>query len=79
MSRNILYGGLVGIVVEVVDASNPSLIGIKGRVVNETKKMLYLDDGRKLIKSQVVLAAGGKRVDVNRRVRDGRKDKEEGK
>ena len=40
---NILRHELIGLDVEVVEASNPSLVGIKGRVVDETRNTLVIE------------------------------------
>lgn len=45
---------LIGLFVEVVEAKNKALIGIKGKVVDETRNMLMVDN-KKLIKDEVVL------------------------
>ena len=45
---------LIGLFVRVVDAENKSLVGVSGKVVDETRNMLIVND-KKLIKSQVVL------------------------
>jgi ribonuclease P protein subunit POP4 len=39
---------LNGLQAEVVDASNPDLVGIAGRVVVETMQTLHLDDGTRV-------------------------------
>jgi ribonuclease P protein subunit POP4 len=45
--RNLPYHELIGLHAEIVSSTNPSLIGIKGKIVWETKKMLVLEkDGR---------------------------------
>ncbi|HKZ99884.1 MAG TPA: ribonuclease P protein subunit [Thermoplasmata archaeon] len=36
---------LIGLAVEVVRATDPSLVGLKGRVVDETRNMLLVDTG----------------------------------
>ena len=49
---------LIGLEVEVVDAQNKSLIGLRGLIVDETKSMLSIEkEGvvKKVIKSQVTL------------------------
>ena len=49
--------------VKVVDASNKSLIGVGGFILDETQNTFALDNGKKLLKSQVKLEIGGKVVD----------------
>jgi len=48
---------LIGSVIEVIKSRNPALIGIKGKVIDETKNMIVIEDKnervKKLIRSQV--------------------------
>jgi ribonuclease P protein subunit POP4 len=56
--KNILRHELIGLDVAVVDAGNQSLIGLQGKIVNETRNTLELDTpkGRKtLLKGGIVL------------------------
>lgn len=49
---------LIGLEVEVVDAKNKSLIGIKGKIVDETKNTFVIETNGKeknLLKDQVTL------------------------
>lgn len=49
---------LIGLEVEVIDAKNKSLIGIKGKIVDETKNTFVIETNgkeRKLLKEQVTL------------------------
>lgn len=57
---------LVGLMVEVVDAKNKSLVGIKGVVIDETRSLLFIGE-KKVVKSQVVIesAYNGKKVRVD--------------
>ncbi|MCQ6962045.1 ribonuclease P protein component 1 [Methanolobus chelungpuianus] len=41
-ASKLIFHELIGLGVEVVDATNPALIGISGRVVDETKNMLIV-------------------------------------
>jgi ribonuclease P protein subunit POP4 len=52
--NELLRGELIGLFVEVVDAKNKALVGIKGKVVDETRNMLKVGE-KELIKDQVVL------------------------
>lgn len=47
-SKNIFYHELIGLELKVVDSSNPSLIGLRGTVIDETKKTLLIE-----VKSQI--------------------------
>ncbi len=67
--KDILKCELIGLAVEVVSAKNPSLNGIRGKVVDETKYTLVIETVRgvkRLIKSQVTLKMNmeGKTVEV---------------
>ncbi|MBO7732241.1 MAG: ribonuclease P protein subunit, partial [Methanobrevibacter sp.] len=42
-SKNIFYHELIGLELKVVDSSNPSLIGLQGTVIDETKKTLLVE------------------------------------
>lgn len=44
--ENLIYHELIGLRVEVLDSSNPSLRGLKGKVIYETKKTLVIENGR---------------------------------
>jgi ribonuclease P protein subunit Rpp29 (EC 3.1.26.5) len=44
---NILYHELIGLDVTVEDSKNPYQVGIKGKVTDETKKMLMIFEGQK--------------------------------
>ncbi len=37
---------LIGLKVEVKDSTNPNQVGIRGRIMDETKNMLVIDDGK---------------------------------
>ena len=54
-SKNIFYHELIGLELKVVDSSNPSLIGLCGTVIDETKKTLLIEvkSGVKNIKSEI--------------------------
>lgn len=44
--ENLIYHELIGLKVEVLESSNPSLRGLKGKVIYETKKTLVIENGR---------------------------------
>ncbi len=46
-SGNILKHEIIGLHVEVAASSDPRLVGMRGAVVDETKKMLCVHDGKK--------------------------------
>ena len=58
---------LIGLDIEVVDAKNKSLIGLKGRIIDETKNTFIIEvDGKekKLLKDQVTLVIDFKKEKV---------------
>ena len=48
--KNLIKHELIGLEVKIVKATNPTLKGRKGKVVDETYKMLVIDVGNKEIK-----------------------------
>ncbi len=46
---------LIGSFVEVIQAENKQLVGIKGKVMDETRNMISLEGNKNLVKEQVVL------------------------
>ncbi len=50
--KDVIKYEFIGERIEVVDAKNKDLVGVSGRVINETKNMFELDNGKKLIKDQ---------------------------
>ncbi len=54
-TKEALCGEFIGKHIEVIDAENKKLVGIKGIIVDETKNMLVLDNGKTLIKDQITI------------------------
>lgn len=52
-NKNIVLHELVGLDVEVVNSSDPFQIGIKGRVVNETKNLIFIRANDKIVRKIV--------------------------
>lgn len=52
--RKIIKHEFIGAEVEVMDSKNKSLVGIKGKIIDETKNMFVLESGKKLVKSQCI-------------------------
>ncbi len=46
---------LIGAHVEVVGSTNKGLVGLRGRVVDETRNMIMLENNKKIVKSQAIL------------------------
>jgi ribonuclease P protein subunit POP4 len=55
--KNTWKGELIGSHIEVVSSKNPTLIGIKGKVIDETKNTLTIKNKKikKILKSHVTL------------------------
>ncbi|MHC1566713.1 MAG: ribonuclease P protein component 1 [Candidatus Syntropharchaeia archaeon] len=63
----LIYHELIGLEVEVCESSNKSMIGIRGRVVDETQNLLILEGGKKIPKSHstfLFILPDGKKVRV---------------
>lgn len=45
--QNIIHNELIGLDTEVVDSTNPFLVGIGGRVIYETRNMFTVDTGER--------------------------------
>lgn len=59
----------IGSEIEVIDSKNKSLIGLKGKVINETKNTLTIktkDSRKKIIKEQIT-------IKINEKVINGEK------
>jgi ribonuclease P protein subunit POP4 len=62
-SNNIFYHELIGLELKVVDSSNASLIGIRGTVVDETKKTFLIEaESRKICEN--IKAEPGKNATI---------------
>lgn len=56
--KEIVKGEFIGLTIEVTDAKNPSLKGIKGKVIDETKYTFTITDGqktKKILKEQITI------------------------
>jgi ribonuclease P protein subunit POP4 len=54
-AKTLLRHELIGLNVEVISSSNKSLVGLSGKVIDETKNCLILENTKKIPKSQVKL------------------------
>jgi ribonuclease P protein subunit POP4 len=65
--KKIVKYEFIGTELEVVDSKNKSLIGIKGKITDETQNMFTLDNGKKLIKSECTfkMKINSKLVEIN--------------
>lgn len=68
--RKLVKYEFIGNEISVVDSRNKSLIGLKGKIADETKNMFILDNGKKLIKSECIfnMKIKGKIVEINGKV-----------
>lgn len=46
--RNIIRHELIGLEAEIVKAKNPSLVGIKGKIIDETRNTIIIRQGKKM-------------------------------
>mgnify|MGYP001593410973 CR=1 FL=1 len=56
--KSIIKDELIGLQAEIIDAKSKSLIGIKGRIINETKFTFEIESAKgikKILKEQVTL------------------------
>ncbi len=56
---------LIGKGITIIESSNKSLIGIIGKVVDETKNLLFIETNektKKIIKDQCVFLVDGKKI-----------------
>ncbi len=71
--RNLLQHELIGLDVEVIKSSDPSVVGKSGRIVDESRNMLVIEDGGKLKRIQKsttvfrVSLPNGEKINVNGR------------
>ena len=57
LKKDLIRHEFIGLEVEVIQAKNPSLIGIKGKIIDETKNTFTIKDHKtkKILKAQVTL------------------------
>jgi ribonuclease P protein subunit POP4 len=63
--KDLLRSEFIGNQIKIIEAKNSSLIGLTGKVINESKNMLTIDTGSKtksLIKNQITFIFKGKKV-----------------
>lgn len=46
LPSTLIYHELIGLEIQVIRSTNPALIGIRGRVIDETKNMLVIENLR---------------------------------
>jgi ribonuclease P protein subunit POP4 len=68
---------LIGLNIKIVDAGNPSLIGVEGKIIDESKNSITIETKKgikKLIKSQIKMRVKfkGKTIEVNGKLLVGR-------
>ena len=66
-AKDLLRHELIGLNIEVVGSKNRSLLGLKGKVVNETKNTLVLKiEGKtkRLLKNQIIIKCKMKQKQV---------------
>ncbi len=50
MTKNFLRGEFIGLTVRVIQSRDPSLLGVEGRIIDETKNMLVVESQGKIKK-----------------------------
>ena len=69
--KNLLYSTFIGLDVEIVNSSQRSLVGLKGRIVDETKNLIVVENKGKEVKIPKVSSVfrftldGGETMDVD--------------
>jgi ribonuclease P protein subunit POP4 len=73
-AKNLVRHELIGLPVEVVESSNKFQIGIKGKVVDETKNLLIIESEKELKKIQkseskfIFKIPSGKKIKVDGKI-----------
>jgi len=68
--KSLEKGGLIGLHIEVVNSKNKDNIGIKGKIIDETKNMLIIktkDKIKKMIKNQIYFSIKERNVKIDGR------------
>ena len=71
MVKDVLKKELIGCALEVTDAQNKSLIGIYGKIIDETKNTIIIRDKNKnkktLLKDQIrfIIEMNNKRIEID--------------
>ena len=68
--KDISRSELIGLLIEVTESENKSLVGLKGKIIDETKNVLILETRKgikKIIKSQIKfkMETNNKKIEVN--------------
>ena len=66
-AKDVVKGEFIGLTIEVTGAKNPTLIGLKGKVIDETRNTFMITIGgtmKRLIKDQVTITATIKKKTV---------------
>ncbi len=67
---------LIGLVVEIVRSKNKSLVGLKGKIIDETKNTITIEDDkvRKIMKSHIIMKTKieDKEYEINGKILVGR-------
>ncbi len=71
MTKNFLRREFIGLPVRVIEATDKSLIGLEGEIIDETKNMLIIESKGKVKKIAKDIA----KFEINGKVVDGKKIK----
>ena len=69
MRKNILKQEFIGFRATVVDATDPTLCGVQGHILDETKNMLVIETDRgikKVAKKNITFTINGEHIEGNR-------------
>ena len=68
--KSVLKKELIGMHMEVTESVNKCLVGIKGKIVDETKNMIILDNNKMLQKQSIKInvVADNEMVNINGRI-----------
>lgn len=74
--KDIAKHELIGLEIEIVESKNSVLVGLKGKITDETKNTITIEDGktRKIMKSQIIMKTriGNKEYQIDGRILVGR-------
>ena len=74
--KDIAKHELIGLEIEIVESKNSALVGLKGKITDETKNTITIEDSktRKIMKSQIIMKTriGNKEYQIDGRILVGR-------
>ena len=64
--KDIVRHEIVGLSIKIVESKNPSLLGLKGKIIDETKNTITIQtktSTKKIIKDQIKMEIGNKLIE----------------